>query len=1080
MVPFRDLPIKRKLTLITVAISGAALLLACAAFALHEQRQLRKTMSRDFAILADMFDANVASGLAFNDAVSIQQTLGTLGANRHIVAAGVYDLRGEIVARYVRDGGGVPFAFPGVSATGQRFENGRLDTFKDIVLTGEKIGSVYIASDLEELRERAWGYAITAIGLLLICSLVAWLLAARLQKLISQPLVELARTTAAVAAGKTYSVRAVKTGNDELGALIDSFNGMLSEIETRDRALQASHGTLEKRVEERTAELARSLSLLNATLNSTPDGLVAIDLSGRQICQNSKFITMWSFPPELVLGAVPGARVKFVASQLKDADAYLQIFAQMLADPDTERFDLLELKDGRIVERYVHPQQVDGKTVGLVISFRDVTARRRAEAALAETSALLETLLENTPDLIYFKDLQSRFVRYSRVFSKRVALAENNGLVGRTDFDIYTPEHAQPAFDDEQEIIRTGQPMVGKMEKETYADGSVTWSLASKMPWRDGQGKIIGTFGISKEATELKKAEDQLANSLSVLQATLDSTADGILVVGLDLKVVTHNRKFADMWRMPADVLARADGRAVIAIAETQLKNPEAFRETLQADRDHPELVGTSILEFTDGRVFERYSQPHRVNGVVVGRVLCYRDITERQRAERELRAKTALLEAQLDSSIDGILVVDNEGKKVLQNQRTIDLWKIPPEIAGEKDDEKQIRFVVSRTKEPEKFVEKVRYLYAHPLESSRDEIEFKDGMVLDRYSAPVIAKDGTHYGRIWAFRDITDRKQAEAELARVHRQLLETSRQAGMAEVATGVLHNVGNVLNSVNVSTTLIGDLARRSKIDRVAKLRDLFDEHQNALGAFFEHDPRGRQVPAFLRTLAEHLANEQAEQLKELESLRKNVEHIKDIVAMQQNYAKVSGISETIVVTELIEDALRMNSGALTRHEVALIRDFQVQPTLTTDKHKVLQILVNLMRNAKYACDESGRTDKQIIVRVTTAAGRVRIAVIDNGVGIAPGNLTRIFAHGFTTRKTGHGFGLHSGALAAKELGGAIVVHSDGPGQGATFTLELPLVAAGTNGAVIALSPATAGGPAVERESQTAAAADAPLAP
>ena len=161
------------------------------------------------------------------------------------------------------------------------------------------------------------------------------------------------------------------------------------------------------------------------------------------------------------------------------------------------------------------------------------------------------------------------------------------------------------------------------------------------------------------------------------------------------------------------------------------------------------------------------------------------------------------------------------------------------------------------------------------------------------------------------------------------------------------------------------------------------------------------------------------------------------------MQQNYAKVSGVVETVKVADLVEDALRMNAGALVRHEVGLARDFAETPPISVEKHKVLQILVNLIRNAKYACDESGRKDKQITLKIFQREQWVCIAVMDNGVGIPPENRTRIFNHGFTTRKEGHGFGLHSGALAAKELGGTLTAHSDGLGHGATFTLELPAV-------------------------------------
>ncbi len=288
---------------------------------------------------------------------------------------------------------------------------------------------------------------------------------------------------------------------------------------------------------------------------------------------------------------------------------------------------------------------------------------------------------------------------------------------------------------------------------------------------------------------------------------------------------------------------------------------------------------------------------------------------------------------------------------------------------------------------------------------------------------------------------DITARKQVELEREKLHRQLLDVSRQAGMAEVATGVLHNIGNVLNSVNVSTTLMFDRVRQSKVDRLARLGELLRTHAADLATFFGPDGRGRQVPDFVDQLAGQLTREQTELLSELDSLGKNVGHIKEIVAMQQNYAKISGVTEAVAVNELVEDAMRMNAGSLARHEVTLIRDFQVQPIITVEKHKVLQILVNLLRNAKYACDDSGRSDKRITVRISADRGRVQIAVIDNGVGIPAENLTRIFAHGFTTRKEGHGFGLHNGALAAKELGGSLTVRSDGPDRGAIFILELP---------------------------------------
>ena len=290
--------------------------------------------------------------------------------------------------------------------------------------------------------------------------------------------------------------------------------------------------------------------------------------------------------------------------------------------------------------------------------------------------------------------------------------------------------------------------------------------------------------------------------------------------------------------------------------------------------------------------------------------------------------------------------------------------------------------------------------------------------------------------------RNVTQMKHAEDELAQKNKQLLGISHQAGMAEVATSILHNVGNVLNSVSVSSALISELVEESNVVDLSKVASLINEHANDLGAFLTNDPKGKQVPDYLCQLAEHMVNEQTTLIGELALLRQNIEHIKEIIVMQQSYAKISGFVETVKISDLVEDALRMNVGSLQRHEVEVLREFDDVPPINTEKHKVLQILVNLVRNAKHACDESGCEEKLITLRIARCDDQVRISVVDSGIGIPPENLTRIFNHGFTTRKDGHGFGLHSAALAALELGGSLSAHSDGLGHGAIFTLELPL--------------------------------------
>ena len=315
---------------------------------------------------------------------------------------------------------------------------------------------------------------------------------------------------------------------------------------------------------------------------------------------------------------------------------------------------------------------------------------------------------------------------------------------------------------------------------------------------------------------------------------------------------------------------------------------------------------------------------------------------------------------------------------------------------------------------------------------------------------APLCDGDGILAGLQGVIMDISDLKRAEEKSVQLHRQLMLASRQAGMAEVATGVLHNVGNVLNSVNVSANLIAERIHRSKVASLEKLAAMLRENEVDWAVFAANDPRGKQLPAYLITLSGHLAQERDELLKELQGLRKNVDHVKEIVAMQQNYAKLAGVCESVKLYELLEDAIQLNAGALTRHRVHIVREYEDVPEILVDRHKVLQIFINLISNAKYACEDSDQAEKRLTVRIRRKNQQMAdIEFSDNGLGIAAGNLTRIFSHGFTTRKNGHGFGLHSAATAAVEMGGSIRVHSDGIGHGATFIVELPCRSCGPGG-------------------------------
>jgi two-component system NtrC family sensor kinase len=266
------------------------------------------------------------------------------------------------------------------------------------------------------------------------------------------------------------------------------------------------------------------------------------------------------------------------------------------------------------------------------------------------------------------------------------------------------------------------------------------------------------------------------------------------------------------------------------------------------------------------------------------------------------------------------------------------------------------------------------------------------------------------------------------------------------MAEIANGVLHNVGNVLNSVNVSADLIQTRIRESKVEGLGQAVQLMQEHTADLGNFLQFDEKGRRLLGYLSKLGATLAADRRAMLDEIEALTRSIDHLKQVVVTQQSYAGAASLVESVHVETLLDDALRMSEDSMLGRRIAVVKELVTLPPLLLDRHLTLQILVNLIANARQSMDGVPGRPHQLTMRVEVAAtsdeSRLRICVADNGEGIAPENLTQLFVHGFTTRKGGHGFGLHSSALAAQTMGGSLTAHSDGPDTGAAFTLELPM--------------------------------------
>lgn len=279
-------------------------------------------------------------------------------------------------------------------------------------------------------------------------------------------------------------------------------------------------------------------------------------------------------------------------------------------------------------------------------------------------------------------------------------------------------------------------------------------------------------------------------------------------------------------------------------------------------------------------------------------------------------------------------------------------------------------------------------------------------------------------------------------ELKELNTKMVGVARSAGMAEVASGVLHNVGNVLNSVNVSTSILKDQVRNCKSDKLNTLVNLLEENKNNLACFLESDEKGKLVVPYIKQLSAQLATEQDNQLSEINGLSDNIDHIKNIITMQQTYTGSTGVVETLKASKIIEDAIKINIDSIKKHGIRLVREFESDQELSVDRHRLIQILVNLISNAKYAVEDIEGRDKIIEVGIVNNKNNIHLYVEDNGIGIEKTDIRRLFEFGFKKRAGGHGYGLHHSALVAKEMGGRLSVESDGPGKGAKFELELPL--------------------------------------
>jgi PAS domain S-box-containing protein len=653
---------------------------------------------------------------------------------------------------------------------------------------------------------------------------------------------------------------------------------------------------------------------------------------------------------------------------------------------------------------------------------------------------LADSLLDSAPVAIYYADSSSTLTyvnpEYRRMFGLSPQQSPEDWAQG------VHPEDRERVETTWADFCRNPRPMTFEYRAQLGA-GPVRFYAERVVPteWRSG---FVGTIS---DFTELVNARGELHRAETLLRNTFDQAPIGVAYADRSGKFLQFNSAFSALLGYdPAELAGCSMGELThaedIEAADAQFERLwKGEVQFLDFEKRYRRRDGTYLWVRTTTALVRDGSRADRS-------VEYLRDITQRKELAAQLMQQRTLLEAVIGDLPVALLACDVEGRITHYNRAAAELRCIHPgDAAGASDRHAQTAdayLMDGTTPVPASEGPLARALRGETISN----LEL---MVMPHEATPrttlssarrLIGPDGQTLGAVAVIQDTTERKRQEVELERVHKELMTASREAGMAEVATNVLHNVGNILNSVNISASLVAERVRQSKASGVSRLAALLKEQGEGVGRFITEDERGKRIPDYLGALGEQLQTDQRAALEELTLLRDNLEHIKDTVTMQQSYAKLCGVTETVEVVDLVEDSLRLNAGAFVRHGVTLQREFGEVPKINVDKHKVLQILVNLVRNAKYACDDSGRTDKRITLRVELAPLGVRISVIDNGIGIAPENMGRLFRHGFTTRASGHGFGLHSGAIAAQELGGTLRAESEGAGRGAAFILELPL--------------------------------------
>jgi two-component system, cell cycle sensor histidine kinase and response regulator CckA len=447
--------------------------------------------------------------------------------------------------------------------------------------------------------------------------------------------------------------------------------------------------------------------------------------------------------------------------------------------------------------------------------------KTQTEEALASEHNLLHTLINSLPDRIYVKDTESRFLLNNFAHIRSLGAKSQEEVRGKTDFDFRPPEFATRYLADDKNVIQSGKALINREEPTVFSSNKTGWHLATKVPLRDTQKKIIGLVGISRDITERKMMEEALKESVSLLQATLESTADGILVVDKSGKISSCNKRFTKMWRIPADVAASRDDDLLLNHVVEQLKYPESFISKVRELYAHPDENSFDVLEFKDGRIFERYSRAQRVDGIPVGRVWSFRDVTERKKAEQENR----LLAQTIASIRDCVSITDLNDKIIFVNEAFLNTYGYTrEELLG-----KPISIVRS-AKTSLEIGSRIQMVTSAGSWSGELSNLRKDGseFPIELWTSAVKDDRGKIIAMVGVARDITERKRAAEAVRESEERFRTTLYSIGDGVITTDTNSTIQQMNHVAEILTGWNEDDAHGKKIDEIFKI---FNEQTNA---------------------------------------------------------------------------------------------------------------------------------------------------------------------------------------------------------------------------------------------------------